>query len=379
MMVTHAAQSLWKGVKCVTCGSYRRGKPSSGDVDVLITHPESSAEKGGSKRVKLLNDIIKMLQTTSPPFITGVLGEVRATTHQQASFMGYCQLPPGHPQHSGVHRRLDIKVYPIEHFPFALLYFTGSDHFNRSMRHYAKMKQWTLSDHGLAPCRRQHGEKIWTGKSVYCRTEEEIFEKMGLTYVPPTERNTFQNYEVGAEFGDAHDLDGRVVSSGVAVNVRRRKYKQEEKGQDVVEGSKIKGESKPGRGNIKCEKARSNMTREVGNKAQHEMSKPKLEEKLQAQAKHEGITPATPSHGLQGQRDVAEAAVVKPKIDGFEHRARCIIDLLDSPKNADTPNNPESTRKQKEDVQSSGNSCTSTEDQYAYSIFLRTSSSTRLK
>jgi len=39
-----------------------------------------------------------------------------------------------------LHRRLDLKVYPPEEDAYALLYFTGSDHFNRSMRHYAKQR-----------------------------------------------------------------------------------------------------------------------------------------------------------------------------------------------------------------------------------------------
>ena len=47
-------------------------------------------------------------------------------------------------------RRLDLKVYPREEYAFALLYFTGSDHFNRSMRHYAKARGYSLSDHGNA-------------------------------------------------------------------------------------------------------------------------------------------------------------------------------------------------------------------------------------
>jgi DNA polymerase lambda len=60
------------------------------------------------------------------------------------------------------------------------MYFTGSDHFNRSMRFYAKKKKWTLSDHGLAPAVRVRGSKVWSGKSVYCRTEEDIFTALGI-------------------------------------------------------------------------------------------------------------------------------------------------------------------------------------------------------
>ena len=46
------------------------------------------------------------------------------------------------------------QVYPWPQYPFALLYFTGSAYFNRSMRLYAKRAHsMCLSDHGLHPAR----------------------------------------------------------------------------------------------------------------------------------------------------------------------------------------------------------------------------------
>lgn len=59
-----------------------------------------------------------------------------------------------------IHRRIDLKIYPRESFGFALLYFTGSDHFNRSMRLYAQKNGYSLSDHGLARAERVEGEKV---------------------------------------------------------------------------------------------------------------------------------------------------------------------------------------------------------------------------
>ena len=73
------------------------------------------------------------------------------------SYMGVIKLPETATSGKRYHRRIDIKVYPAQQYAFALLYFTGSDHFNRSMRYYAKKvgwvgnirQGWSLSDRGI--------------------------------------------------------------------------------------------------------------------------------------------------------------------------------------------------------------------------------------
>lgn len=54
------------------------------------------------------------------------------------SWMGVCKLGPDR-----LHRRIDLKGYPRSQYPFAVLYFTGSDHFNRSMRLFAR--KWCVA------------------------------------------------------------------------------------------------------------------------------------------------------------------------------------------------------------------------------------------
>ncbi|NXR07857.1 DPOLL polymerase, partial [Semnornis frantzii] len=44
--VRQAALALKPGLLCVACGSYRRGKPTCGDVDVLVTHPDGQSHRG---------------------------------------------------------------------------------------------------------------------------------------------------------------------------------------------------------------------------------------------------------------------------------------------------------------------------------------------
>ncbi|GLD99998.1 hypothetical protein PINS_up008726 [Pythium insidiosum] len=101
--------------------------------------------------------------------------------------MGVCQLRRDLP-----HRRLDIKVYPRRCFGFALLYFTGSDHFNRSMRLFARKKGWSLSDRALKRVVRvRKGTKVEAGEAVVCESEVDVFIALGLEYKDPTERNCF--------------------------------------------------------------------------------------------------------------------------------------------------------------------------------------------
>lgn len=61
---------------------------------------------------------------------------------------------------------------------------------NRSIRLYARKLGFTLSDTGLCVAFR-NGKKecVLRSKSVVCNTEEEIFEALGLEYIPPKLRN----------------------------------------------------------------------------------------------------------------------------------------------------------------------------------------------
>ena len=38
-------------------------------------------------------------------------------------------------------------------------------------------------------------DKVWSGKSVYCATEKDIFDALGLMYVPPEQRNVYNHFE----------------------------------------------------------------------------------------------------------------------------------------------------------------------------------------
>ena len=94
--------------------------------------------------------------------------------------------------HWGPARRVDIKTYVAAAYPFAVLYFTGSAYFNRSMRYYADNTGLTLSDTGIARVAardKRRGVRQAQAKERHLRTERDIFDFMGIPWKEPWERN----------------------------------------------------------------------------------------------------------------------------------------------------------------------------------------------
>ncbi|XP_073210669.1 DNA polymerase lambda isoform X2 [Lepidochelys kempii] len=176
--VREAAQSLNPGLVCMACGSYRRGKATCGDVDVLVTHPDGQSHRG------IFGKLLDSLRQSG--FLTDDLVRQEDSGNQK-KYLGVCRLPgPGRR-----HRRLDIIVVPHCEFACALLYFTGSAHFNRSMRALAKTKGMSLSEHALhaAVVRAPGGRKMGPGLVLPTPTERDVFTLLGLPYREPAERD----------------------------------------------------------------------------------------------------------------------------------------------------------------------------------------------
>lgn len=177
-VVVNEVRKMIPNAIALACGSYRRGKLSSGDCDVLVTNPDADT-------CDILPELLQRLHASG--FLTDDL------THYQKqktggcdTYMGVCRVSKDLP-----HRRLDIKIYPRHFFGFAILYFTGSDHFNRSMRLFANKNGWSLSDRALTRVMRVNGTKVRLGDSVICESEVDVFIALGLEYKDPTERNCF--------------------------------------------------------------------------------------------------------------------------------------------------------------------------------------------
>ncbi|MEJ2436069.1 MAG: PHP domain-containing protein [Pseudolabrys sp.] len=73
---------------------------------------------------------------------------------------------------------MDLRAVPEESYGAALMYFTGSKAHNIALRNIAVDRKWKLNEYGLFS-----GKRRIAGK-----TEEEVYKKLGLAYIPPEMR-----------------------------------------------------------------------------------------------------------------------------------------------------------------------------------------------
>lgn len=175
-VVKKAAFDINPGLQAFACGSYRRGKPTCGDVDIIVSHPDGKSHEG--VMAKLLESL------KSSGFLTDDL--TLSDNGEHRKYLGVCKLPGEDTKH----RRLDIIVVPYNEWACSLLYFTGSDYFNRSMRLLAKKNGMSLSEHSLnKDVVRKGSDKIFEGTPLPVFSERDVFDYLGLDYREPHERD----------------------------------------------------------------------------------------------------------------------------------------------------------------------------------------------
>nr|QFG74494.1 MAG: DNA polymerase beta thumb [Megaviridae environmental sample] len=154
------------------CGSYRREKDFSNDIDILISKKgtNTGADNNYLEQIvkKLKSDLSK--NKKKPLLIDDMTdGDVKT------KYMGFAKYKD-HPI-----RRIDIRFVSYDSFFFALLYFTGSKDFNLKMRNIAKDKGYKLSEYGIYD---ENDEKI----KMKVRSEKSIFKFLDMDYVEPKNR-----------------------------------------------------------------------------------------------------------------------------------------------------------------------------------------------
>lgn len=149
------------------CGSYRREKLTSNDIDIIIAHPDIKTRKD-AENSSLMKKFIEQLKTDKF-IIDGFTSDDVAT-----KYMGVCKYDK-----KSQLRRIDIRFIPQESYYTALLYFTGSGDFNKRMRFVALSMNYTLNEYRLLDSNQ---------KSIIIKSEKDVFDKLNMEYIEPKNR-----------------------------------------------------------------------------------------------------------------------------------------------------------------------------------------------
>ncbi|MGA6151710.1 DNA polymerase/3'-5' exonuclease PolX [Stenotrophomonas sp. NPDC087984] len=135
--------------RCAYAGSLRRMKETVGDVDILVAAEESGPFMEAFTRLPLTSEVIAHGQKKT---------SIRTTKGLQ----------------------VDLRVLPLDSWGAGLLYFTGSKAHNIRVRAIAVRHGLKLSEYGLFETK--------SGKSIASRSEEDVYARLGMDWIPPTLR-----------------------------------------------------------------------------------------------------------------------------------------------------------------------------------------------
>lgn len=194
--------------KITPAGSLRRGRDTVGDLDILVTGSACCTEAGRQEAIAYV--------AKYPPLM-----DVIARGDNKISF------------HLRNGMQVDVRLLPPESFGAAMQYFTGSKAHNVALRQRALKMGYTLNEYSLATL---EGEKPVAGK-----TEEEIYDKLKLDYIPPEMRENLGEIDLAQTHalprlitqkdlqGDVHmhtvETDGRNTIEEMAEAAKERGYK----------------------------------------------------------------------------------------------------------------------------------------------------------
>lgn len=164
------AKQVNKNLAIKICGSYRRLRPFSNDIDCMLTHTKVITQKDLHKH----NYLAKLIDALKDDefIVDSLTGE-----DVETKYMGFCRYSKKLPV-----RRIDIRYIPYESYYPALIYFTGSGAFNQRMRQHAKKLGYKLSEYGLFK------KKDKEYKFISVSSEEDVFKKLNYEYLPPEKR-----------------------------------------------------------------------------------------------------------------------------------------------------------------------------------------------
>lgn len=165
-----------RGVKHVACaGSARRGRETVGDLDILVTATDPGAVGKAFRAMPEVRQSILAGETKS---------SVRIAINPD---MGRWTLEGQHGKEAVEPTiQVDLRVLDDSSWGAALMYFTGSKEHNVGLRERALKMGMTLNEYGLFPRDDADEPPQKRGiKPVAAKTEEEVYKKLGLEFIPP--------------------------------------------------------------------------------------------------------------------------------------------------------------------------------------------------
>ena len=165
-----------KGVdKAEAAGSLRRGKETVGDLDIIILARPATRKSIVSAFTKL-------------PGVARIIaaGETRASVVMKEPGM-----------------QVDIRLVSVHEYGAALLYFTGSKEHNIRLRIMAREKGWKINEYGLFDA--------VSGKRLAGSSEDEMYRKLGLPFIPPELREDRGEIEWSLKKPLPELLDGKDI------------------------------------------------------------------------------------------------------------------------------------------------------------------------
>jgi DNA polymerase (family X) len=142
----------------VVAGSYRRGRPTVGDLDILLRSNDRDATADALVSYDAVSEVIDR-------------GSEKVSVRIENEL------------------RVDFRFFDAPSFGAAQLYFTGSKDHNIRLRRRAGDRDWKLNEYGLSK-----GDKRLAGK-----TEQAVYRRLDLDWIPPELREDRGEIDAAAE------------------------------------------------------------------------------------------------------------------------------------------------------------------------------------
>ena len=151
-----------ESLRVAACGSYRRGRETIGDIDLLVATPHSASLTEYFSTLPGVNKIL-------------VHGETKISVLLDEGM------------------QCDLRAVANAQFPFALQYFTGSKEHNVALRQLANDKGWSLNEYAFTAIR-DDAEAI-----PAINEEADIYQALGLQCIPPEMRENLGEIEAARD------------------------------------------------------------------------------------------------------------------------------------------------------------------------------------